>query len=371
MNSLIAQQLLMKAAYYTLQEKEALSKEKILKVMNEVKYLSSLRKIPKMTLRKEVIHLEEHLKGVFDLEEMLLKKKRQESTRLLSLKREMNKLKQQLVLAKDKELHRKLEKMSHLIGESLAKKEVHKEVARAAAFLEQQKGGLSPQEAFTPKETLNSESISRFHLLQERILALKQELEITGQLNEEMPKEKVQVIESQILMLEQRLKHFHEKYPEVMVNRIIPTAVGYSTPVIKEEVKHVMLFGPDDKTSGKDEKDKKEGKVGEVKNDKSEQKPWEERELIVVEPNKKGPEFIDKPQVAQPQNSFPPPLTKLDKDPSLVEKPGTLPSLKSEMDKTGIPVVREEEKKLTLLGQGETPQRELPLPPPPKMAKAA
>ena len=56
-------QLLSRISSIAQREKESFSKTEIIKKINEIKYLSSQKKVPKLTLRKEIIHLENQLEG--------------------------------------------------------------------------------------------------------------------------------------------------------------------------------------------------------------------------------------------------------------------------------------------------------------------
>ena len=70
MNVLKARQLLVKAAQMSLKEREIFSKERLVQRLQEIKYLGSQKKVPKITLRKEIIHLEEDLSGLFSFDEI-------------------------------------------------------------------------------------------------------------------------------------------------------------------------------------------------------------------------------------------------------------------------------------------------------------
>ena len=68
MGSFKAMLLLMKVARIFEQQQFSFSKQEILSKINEIKYLSSQKKVPKLTLRKEILHLENKLTGVLNLE---------------------------------------------------------------------------------------------------------------------------------------------------------------------------------------------------------------------------------------------------------------------------------------------------------------
>ena len=82
--------------------------------------------MPKLTLRKEIIHLESQLKGVMELERKLLLENK-ESTKVIALKRQMEMIRNKLH-ADEGDMDKKVERLSHLLGEHLARKEVSREV---------------------------------------------------------------------------------------------------------------------------------------------------------------------------------------------------------------------------------------------------
>lgn len=102
-------------------EKEFFSKEAIGKKINEIKYLSAQKKVPKLTLRREILHLEEQLKSITEFEKSLLKQKRQESAKIAILKKQNEVLQKRLAAVQDKDLHKKVEKLSHLLADAMAK----------------------------------------------------------------------------------------------------------------------------------------------------------------------------------------------------------------------------------------------------------
>ena len=102
MGSLKAKQLLLRAAKYLDKERSKYSKQEIVKKINEIKYLSAQKKVPRLTLRKEIIHLENKLGTVLEFEKDLLKKKKEESTKVKALKKQIVSLKNKLTTYKDK-----------------------------------------------------------------------------------------------------------------------------------------------------------------------------------------------------------------------------------------------------------------------------
>ncbi len=271
MASLLAQQLLTKLSNLSLKEREVLSKDEIIKIISEIKYLTSQKKIPKITLRKEIVHLENHLQGVFSLEETLIEREHKEMNKIKVMKKHIDQLKKQLIIAKDKELHRKVEKLSHLIGDTLAKEDTHKKIITEAKVAK-----LSDK--VSDKNLLKDKNLSYAQALQQRLSALKQSLAAYKSTGEIMNPEKVNQLELQISLVEQKLNEFYEVYPFPKIEAVQPPtglqmiserptftipapslilpAQQPPPPVIndKRDVKHIMLFGPQEKMPEEEQK---------------------------------------------------------------------------------------------------------------------
>ena len=191
MGSLHAIQLLSKTAHAVHEERQAFSKEEILKKVNEIKYLSSQKKVPKLTLRKEIIHLENQLQGVMELERKFLREKNTESNKISGLKQQITTLKHRLNSVEDQDLNQKVNKLTYLLGEHLARKEVSKEVA-----VSHQPARSAPSEDNTARKC---------SMLQKRLEALRHELEIHKELGSKNPQE-LEAIEEKVHMLEEKIK---------------------------------------------------------------------------------------------------------------------------------------------------------------------
>jgi len=126
MVSINAYLLLQKAATISQQKWDAISKQEIQKKINEIKYLSSQKKVPKLSLRKEVIHLENKLERVFEMEESFSSRKREESLKITSLKRQIAAMQKRLAACDEKDLQKKVDRLTHLLGDYLARQEVEK-----------------------------------------------------------------------------------------------------------------------------------------------------------------------------------------------------------------------------------------------------
>ena len=289
-----------------MEQNEILSKEVIHKKIADIKYLASQKKVPKVSLRKEILHLEKQLEGVFELEEMLLKTRKQESARTSALKRQIKDLKKKLAKFHDKDLHKKVAKLTHLLGDKLAKHDVVKRAGMispyppqpTAAPVESSHGSTS-----LPSAKPDSFSVSRIKTMEQRVHALRQELEINKNLKE-MPEERVRALENQINFMEQKLQeykgmshepvhqsitppsfHVAEKVEKnaVPVTAAQPITLQHTAPPMKrvitpgekppevvtetKDVKHIMLFGPGDKMAKKESPKKGKAVPKEVKAD--------------------------------------------------------------------------------------------------------
>lgn len=215
MVSVRTQHLLAKVAQIYYAKHQAFSKEEIVQKVNEIKYLSSQKKVPKLTLRKEIIHLENKLQAIFDLEKQIFEHEKRESSKVITLKKEVAKLKERLAQSEDKDLRIKVDKLSHVLGETLAKKSSIEEVALSKKIIEEEK-------------VVDNEARIRMTLvsaLETRLKKLKQEVEEKSESNPMAAK----VLGTQIKMIEEKLQTY------------LPSR---ETPLVKEKVVHKMIFHP-------------------------------------------------------------------------------------------------------------------------------
>jgi len=84
-----AMQLLLQVATLYNEERESFSKTEILKRINQIKYLSKKKGTSKFDIRKEIVKLENQMQQIFELEQRMLKRKRKESVKVASLKRQL------------------------------------------------------------------------------------------------------------------------------------------------------------------------------------------------------------------------------------------------------------------------------------------
>jgi hypothetical protein len=267
MGSLRSMQLLLTAARQLEKERMSFSKQEIIKKINEVKYLSAQKNVPKLTLRKEIIHLEDRLKGVFDLEKKLHIKEKEDKNKVSSLKRQVTILRRKLEACDDKDVNKRLEKVSHLIGEFLAKHGTEVDVELSRQLVEELRirekkvkikkvKKTSQQEVVKKEHSLSAEEKKRIEQMYRRLQAMKQQIDINEELERKDPKQ-LEVIDHKVLILEEKLEEYYAKYPELVkeFNKIseVKQDVIESPIEVKEEVKHTILLGSNTSAVSKEE----------------------------------------------------------------------------------------------------------------------
>src|SRR3989338_9072795 len=111
MSLFYARQLLLNAAVEFQRGRQSFSRDQISKKINEIKYLSSQKKVPRVSLRKEIAHLEFLLQGILELDKSLANQKHQDSNKVTALKRQISQMKHKLAAVSDKSLPHKVEKL--------------------------------------------------------------------------------------------------------------------------------------------------------------------------------------------------------------------------------------------------------------------
>ncbi|HLC82130.1 MAG TPA: hypothetical protein VJH68_05735 [Candidatus Nanoarchaeia archaeon] len=208
--------LLSRAAGEYVGGRKKFSKEEIVKRINEIKYLSSQKKVPKLTLRKEIIHLESKLRQVFELEKELLQQEKKESAKIILLKDEIGLLKKRIALSEDKDLQKKVDTLSNLLGESLAKQTIIEEIAVARKASDEHKQVVRQNKQRT--EFVSS--------LLERLQGIKQELSRKGDLSQPV----LQKITEKIKRIEERL--------QAKISGSQPAAPA----ITEEKSRHTLIF---------------------------------------------------------------------------------------------------------------------------------
>ena len=247
MGTLQAYNFLIKAAGMQERRKELFSRAEISKRINEIKYLSSQKKIPKLSLRKEIVNLEQQLHKLTKLEEDLAKDKRKESARVSFLKRQNQLLKQRLAATADKEMGHKVEKISYLLSECLAKQQTSDDIEFTKHLLKAaEKIGLEGfKEKAEAQLKINNEKIMG---LSNRIKLLKQELGNTKALGSKNP-EKIFIIENKINELEEKISKLNTTVKEDKVKSFSIEAPVETASADNNEIKHGFLFNLPDKTT--------------------------------------------------------------------------------------------------------------------------
>ncbi|NQV91682.1 hypothetical protein HQ489_04365 [Candidatus Woesearchaeota archaeon] len=197
-------------------EIESFNRQEISKKINEIKYLAGQKNVPKLTLRREIAQLEQRLHGVYELEKKVLKLKKIENVKIGSLKRQNTILKKKLEASQDKNLHHKVGKLSHLLGENLARKEVGRDVG-----LHMTSKGSDNE---IVEESLDS-GTAQLEMLYHRLSAVKSELEMMKEMEKDISK--VKLIEAKILLLQEKLDKL---------------GGGKQFAVVRDQPKHTMKF---------------------------------------------------------------------------------------------------------------------------------
>jgi len=201
MVSLKAKQLLVKAAKIGEGEEEKISREEINSKIKQIKYLSGKKKIPKTTLRKEIVRLEKSLRGILILEKKFKNKVKNDNREIELLKRQIEELKQRLSIAGEEGLKKKVDKLFHLVGDLMAREETKREVN-------------------LDKVRMNLEKKSIVETPNEKIERMEKKIYLLKKSGNHAPKE--------IEVFEEKLNNLKEKL----------------SPEGKEAVRHRMLFGP-------------------------------------------------------------------------------------------------------------------------------
>ena len=215
MVSISTQHLLARTAQLYNVKHRAFSKEEIVRKVNEIKYLSSQKKVPKLTLRKEIVHLENKLQIIFNLEKQIFEHEKKESAKVAAMRKEMAALKERLAQSEDKDLRMKVDRLSHVLGETLAKKSSIEDVALSTKIVKE----------YQRKDDDKRKKLTLIHALDERLKILKMELADRTELNPTVAEK----LNAQIKLIEERLQRF---LPRTEV------------PVEREKVQHKMIFYP-------------------------------------------------------------------------------------------------------------------------------
>jgi len=211
MSNVRAKQLLRNAAKTHNDMQTRISKNEIRQRINEIKYLSSQEDVPKFSLRKEILHLEQKLESVFNIEARLLKTEKREESKINSLRKQIVMLRHRLEKAEDKDLQRKLHRLSGILSDALANNVTAKDVQIT------QKLATAMNEADKAAETVvksNEDTAKRMQAALQRIKVMHQELEIHKHMDNVDPK-KIQMLGERIKRIEQACNAYVAKIQNV------------------------------------------------------------------------------------------------------------------------------------------------------------
>lgn len=223
MSFLNAYQLLFNAAHETEYQKQAFSTQEIVKRINEIKYLSAQKKVPRLSLRKEIVHLENKLESIFEVEKKLAAQKRRESAKITALKQQNADLLKRIAAAGDEDVQKRMQRLTSLLGEYAAQKNAAEDIKAAWSELQ---GSTSRSDMNAPAPVISKvETQERIAALQDRLIMLKQELEI----------QKVSGKKALVQQLEQKVPLIEEKLESI--------GARTSTSMVRSpEIKHTLLF---------------------------------------------------------------------------------------------------------------------------------
>ncbi len=303
MNVLNAYKLLTLTAQEYRKEKDTVSREEIVKRLNEIKYLAAQKNLPRLSLRKEMVHLEHQLYGLLELDKALLSQKKRESAKVKSLKEQLANLRKRLAAVEDKDIQKKVDRLTHLLGEcaarlqtkedvafqeviasELQKREAEKKVAGRAAVIQGEKAA-SPATAEAMAGRISPPAditllMPRVRRLEARILSLQQELALQKARGKET--EELKLVEQHIQQLQEKVREFYRQHPQAETKRERetekkPEEVKFpetGIPVETPRIKHVILFGSAEKKEGEGKQEA--GSAGEDAEKEKSEMPEEE-----------------------------------------------------------------------------------------------
>ncbi|MBI4151477.1 hypothetical protein HY496_00775 [Candidatus Woesearchaeota archaeon] len=193
------------AAQAYAQATRQIPKEKISRRIEELKYLTAQKKIPRLSLRKEILHLEEQLHSILHVETVLLKKEKHESERIAQLKKQNEQLRKQLAAAGDGELRQKVNKLSRLLADALA----HRETKRTVAAVQKKQPITPPVAHETAQLEVSQQGLPELEQRVEKLKELVEQRKATG------ASEELLLLEERIAQLEEKIKQRTEEKPQV------------------------------------------------------------------------------------------------------------------------------------------------------------
>ncbi len=197
MSSVKAQVLLRHLALFHQKKLLEVPRDKIRDKITKLKKLTSQKKVPKLSIRKEIAHLEDLMGNIFDVEKALLIHQKKESDVIRRLRKQIGALKEELQVARSPELKRKVNHLYSMLGECMAHDFVQKDVAQTEKKIMVAKPA--------PKESQH-EREARLNLMQQRLTILKNQFE---QAKEDGKDEKtIKQIQLTIALVEEKLREY-------------------------------------------------------------------------------------------------------------------------------------------------------------------
>ncbi len=218
-NILNARQILHQATEAYTEQVRHFPREKITKRIEELKYLTAQRTFPKLSVRKEILHLEDHLKAIFSVEKAVAEQQRKESTKITELKKQNVLLRKRLAATEDRDLQQKVDRLSHLLAEVNARKDIEKDVVLQQIIAKE----LRDTTVAPLRETRNEKIVLRREaelqkpsllVLQEKVEALRN---LLGQKKDTgAAPELIQLLETKIQQLEEKISVLLERQPSLV-----------------------------------------------------------------------------------------------------------------------------------------------------------
>ncbi|MEK6845526.1 MAG: hypothetical protein AABY26_02100 [Nanoarchaeota archaeon] len=239
MTFLQAQQLLNKVSSSWQQQRQAFSKAEILQKINQIKYLSEQKNISRFTIKKEILRLEKQLEGISSLEKRLQMSKKQESAKVIALKRQVTSLQSQLSACADPKLPKKVERLSFLLGDLLARRGTMGDVELSRKAMKEMELALRfPVQKKVEIKKFAKKSHSE--LLEEVQMKLE-----TLKVQAETPEaeHKILLLEEKINQLKVQALSGKQSEEETESHVISSVSESSSTPSDTSAIKHDILFG--------------------------------------------------------------------------------------------------------------------------------
>tara|TARA_Y100000310_G_scaffold168490_1_gene168547 strand:+ start:193 stop:792 length:600 start_codon:yes stop_codon:yes gene_type:complete len=185
-------QFLISVAQCVDKSRRKIPEKEIKERLKRLKKLSTKYEQP-LQMQKELSELERNIRGVFKLEKVLKENDKKERAEISSLKRQVTILKQKIATAEDTELRKKVDKLSFLMGDLMARHETQREIHNKKII----------------RKAIKSKQKEPVIPLRERIKKLETkvtQLKIAGQ----VPPEQLAAYDQRILAMKEKLQKKRE-----------------------------------------------------------------------------------------------------------------------------------------------------------------